>query len=297
MSQQPDSPSVFFSFMDRTPRALLPGKPPILHTLPCTPVTEMCPGRSYNGMPVTTRKYAKICYQFVARNANELSVLQDEVLEVAPRCRGGGGKRGVAAAAWHAWCISAGDRGRQTVVEVTQSQRPDGLRPVQHPGRGERRRARRRLQPGELLTEADAIFRVVCCGAERVKGTNTNLWLNWISVCVWAARLQDITSWYSAPWRQLQQGETQRQTWVNAWTNAPAQFVRLVLKAPPLRLRAAGMDEVNTELLLTIAANKSQPPVRKIRLERPPGIQVPLTYESNTEQVTAWLSSKGFSKP
>ncbi|CAG08771.1 unnamed protein product, partial [Tetraodon nigroviridis] len=57
------------------------------------------------------------------------------------------------------------------------------------------------------------------------------------------------------------------------------------------------MDEVNTELLLMITANKSQPPVRKLRYERPSGIQVPLTYESNTEQVTAWLSSKGFSKP
>lgn len=56
----------------------------------------MCPGRSYNGMPVTARKYAKICYQFVARNANELSVLQDEVLEVRP-CRRA--KRGSATAA------------------------------------------------------------------------------------------------------------------------------------------------------------------------------------------------------
>ncbi|KAJ8402946.1 hypothetical protein AAFF_G00362600 [Aldrovandia affinis] len=42
------------------------------------------PYRSSNGIydSVTSRKYAKIRYHFVARNANELSVLQDEVLEV-----------------------------------------------------------------------------------------------------------------------------------------------------------------------------------------------------------------------
>lgn len=60
---------------------------------------------------------------------------------------------------------------------------------------------------------------------------------------------------------------------------------------------AAVMDDVTTELLMTITANKSQPPARKFRIERSSGSQVPLTFESNQEQVTAWLNSKGFSKP
>lgn len=45
----------------------------------------------------------------------------------------------------------AGDRGRQTVVETTESQRTGRLRPVQHPGRGEDRGARGRLHAGDLL--------------------------------------------------------------------------------------------------------------------------------------------------
>lgn len=73
--------------------------------------------------------------------------------------------------------------------------------------------------------------------------------------------------------------------------------MRLVLDAPPLCFWAAGMDEVNTELLMAITATKTQQAGKKIRVERPSAKQVPLTYDSTTEQVTAWLSSKGFSKP
>uniref|UniRef100_A0AAZ3P9T0 EPS8 like 2 n=1 Tax=Oncorhynchus tshawytscha TaxID=74940 RepID=A0AAZ3P9T0_ONCTS len=48
----------------------------------CDSVTCVSCLRSYNGLASSSRKYAKICYHFVARNANELSVLQDELVEV-----------------------------------------------------------------------------------------------------------------------------------------------------------------------------------------------------------------------
>lgn len=59
---------------------------------------------------------------------------------------------------------------------------------------------------------------------------------------------------------------------------------------------AAVMDEVNSELLKKITANKNHPP-RKFRVERPSGSQIPLTFDSNPNQVATWLSAKGFSKP
>lgn len=59
---------------------------PLAHILFCffkhiNKLNTTCLNRSYDGMP-TTRKYAKIRYHFVASNATELSVLQDEILEV-----------------------------------------------------------------------------------------------------------------------------------------------------------------------------------------------------------------------
>uniref|UniRef100_A0A4W5K1H6 SAM domain-containing protein n=1 Tax=Hucho hucho TaxID=62062 RepID=A0A4W5K1H6_9TELE len=59
------------------------------------------------------------------------------------------------------------------------------------------------------------------------------------------------------------------------------------------------MDEVNDELLKRITSNKSQPPGRNFRVERPldSSSAPPLTLDCSPPQVTAWLNAKGFSKP
>ncbi|NXP26471.1 ES8L2 protein, partial [Scytalopus superciliaris] len=56
------------------------------------------------------------------------------------------------------------------------------------------------------------------------------------------------------------------------------------------------MDELNDELLKKITNNKIQPPHRNFKVEKPQEVFVPLTFESSTEEVKAWLEAKSFSK-
>nr|XP_046249665.1 epidermal growth factor receptor kinase substrate 8-like protein 2 isoform X1 [Scatophagus argus] len=157
---------------------------------------------SYNGMPLT-RKYAKIRYHFVARNANELSVLQDEILEVIEDDK-----------QWWKLRNRSGQAGYVpfNVLDVVKIEDPEGIF-HQHGYRS---------SPPGSLNHGDGFN----------KGRHKD------------------------------------------------------------RL----MDQVNDELLMAIAANKIQPPARKFRVERSSGVQVPLTFDSNPQQVIAWLSAKGFSK-
>ncbi|XP_035521446.1 epidermal growth factor receptor kinase substrate 8-like protein 2 isoform X1 [Morone saxatilis] len=158
---------------------------------------------SYNGIP-HTRKYAKIRYHFVARNANELSVLQDEILEVIEDDK-----------QWWKLRNRSGQAGYVpfNILDVVKIEEPEAVYNQQG----------YTTSPPGSLSHGDSFNK---------------------------GRPKDRT-----------------------------------------------MDDVNTELLQKITANKSQPATRKFRVERSSSSHVPLTFDSKPEQVTAWLSALGFSKP
>ncbi|XP_043562350.1 epidermal growth factor receptor kinase substrate 8-like protein 2 [Chiloscyllium plagiosum] len=56
------------------------------------------------------------------------------------------------------------------------------------------------------------------------------------------------------------------------------------------------MDEVNDELLHLITASKTKPPSRNFMVPKQSSIQIPLGYESNSDDVKSWLEAKTFSK-
>ncbi|XP_077451766.1 epidermal growth factor receptor kinase substrate 8-like protein 2 [Stigmatopora argus] len=156
---------------------------------------------SYNGMP-SPRKFAKMRYHFVARNANELSVLVDEILEVIEDDK-----------AWWKLRNHSGQTGYvpSNMLDVVKISQPDGIYGQQGYGAI----SPRSLSPGDNYSKG--------------------------------------------------------------------------------RHKDKMMDEVNSELLMKITANKSQAPARKFRVERPAATKLTLTEQSTPGQVKSWLADRGFS--
>ncbi|XP_029615382.1 epidermal growth factor receptor kinase substrate 8-like protein 2 isoform X1 [Salmo trutta] len=166
-----------------------------------------------NGLTSSSRKYAKIRYHFVARNANELSVLQDEVLEVIEDDK-----------QWWKLRNRSGQSGYvpYNILDVVKLEEPQGMAEPLY------------SQPYSPTSPSSSLGRGESFDMGRFKDSRTHQ-----------------------------------------------------------------MDEVNDELLKRITSNKSHPPGRNFRVERPSdsGSSPPLTLDSSPPQVTAWLNAKGFSKP
>nr|XP_046198917.1 epidermal growth factor receptor kinase substrate 8-like protein 2 [Oncorhynchus gorbuscha] len=168
---------------------------------------------SNNGLTSSSRKYAKIRYHFVARNANELSVLQDEVLEVIEDDK-----------QWWKLRNRSGQSGYvpYNILDVVKLEEPHGMAEPLY------------SQPYSPTSPSSSLGRGESFDMGRFKESRTHQ-----------------------------------------------------------------MDEVNDELLKRITTNKSNPPGRNFRVERPSdsSSSPPLTLDSSPPQVTAWLNAKGFSKP
>ncbi|XP_042157136.1 LOW QUALITY PROTEIN: epidermal growth factor receptor kinase substrate 8-like protein 2 [Oncorhynchus tshawytscha] len=168
---------------------------------------------SNNGLTSSSRKYAKIRYHFVARNANELSVLQDEVLEVIEDDK-----------QWWKLRNRSGQSGYvpYNILDVVKLEEPHGMAEPLY------------SQPYSPTSPSSSLGRGESFDMGRFKESRTHQ-----------------------------------------------------------------MDEVNDELLKRITTNKSNPPGRNFRVERPSdsSSSPPLTLDSSPPQVTTWLNAKGFSKP
>ncbi|XP_078271032.1 LOW QUALITY PROTEIN: epidermal growth factor receptor kinase substrate 8-like protein 2 [Rhinoraja longicauda] len=188
------------------------------------------PNGNYEAQGLPSKKYVKIVYDFVARNANEISVLKDDILEVVEESK-----------QW--WKL------KSKFDEV-------GFVPFNMlvP-----------INPEDIPSQPD-----------------------------------------KSPSGQWYKGETSaRGTGSTSSTRSlptPGHMRHGSHELPGLANRPFArdkehimnqMDEVNDELLHMIIGSKAK---RSFQLPKPSSVQVPLGYESNTEDVKSWLGVKGFSK-
>uniref|UniRef100_A0A096LPZ7 Epidermal growth factor receptor kinase substrate 8-like protein 2 n=1 Tax=Poecilia formosa TaxID=48698 RepID=A0A096LPZ7_POEFO len=205
----------------------------------------------------SNRKYAKIRYNFVARNPNELSVLQDEVLEVLEDNK-----------QWWKLRNRSGQSGYvpYNILDVVRLEEPEDPYPV---------------------TYQLCMYNVYCSpalrdDAEAATSIPVVSHAKILSICLPTELLHKRDSFKGG----IQKDKSES-------THTAKTTNRECLNQTPFC--SAEMDEVNNELLMKITANKNPPP-RKIRIERPAAPQVPLTSQSSPEQVTRWLNAKAFSK-
>ncbi|KFW09672.1 Epidermal growth factor receptor kinase substrate 8-like 2, partial [Eurypyga helias] len=187
------------------------------------------------------KRYAKIRYDFTARNANELSVLKDEILEVLEDNK-----------QWWKLLNRSGQAGYvpYNILDVVK------------------------LEELEQVCKRQARFQ----------------------------KLKEIKSVglggkgrHPQPAPAVCQPPNLRSSPFSSLPASKPAAVSLRTFIPDGKL-IHQMDELNDELLKKITNNKIQPPHRNFKVEKPQQVFVPLTFESSTEEVKAWLEAKSFSK-
>ncbi|XP_023364338.1 epidermal growth factor receptor kinase substrate 8-like protein 2 isoform X2 [Otolemur garnettii] len=174
---------------------------PLGDTLP--PVSTPHAHRGYQPTPAMA-KYVRVLYDFTARNANELSVLKDEVLEVLEDGR-----------QWWKLRSRSGQAGYVPCNMLAEARPEDAGAPFEQAGS-------KYWGPASPTHKLPATF---------------------------AGNKDELIQY---------------------------------------------MDEVNDELVKKISQVKAQPQ-RHFRVERPPPVHLPLSYESGPSEVRAWLEAKAFS--
>uniref|UniRef100_A0A8C4UQX2 EPS8 like 2 n=1 Tax=Falco tinnunculus TaxID=100819 RepID=A0A8C4UQX2_FALTI len=183
------------------------------------------------------KRYAKIRYDFTARNANELSVLKDEILEVLEDNK-----------QWWKLLNRSGQAGYvpYNILDVVKLEELEQVCSLMifnwQPAAGHNQ-----LLTMILSLDLPGILRMLCTSQDEPSQHAT--------CCQWCLAGRVV-------------GQAQ------------------CYKQQPL----------NDELLKKITNNKIQPPQRNFKVEKPQQVFVPLTFESSTEEVKAWLEAKSFSK-
>ncbi|XP_018411553.1 PREDICTED: epidermal growth factor receptor kinase substrate 8-like protein 2 isoform X2 [Nanorana parkeri] len=178
-------------------------------------------------LPAQPQKCAKIRYDFTARNANELSVMKDEVLEILEDNK-----------QWWKLRNSIGQEGYvpYNILDVVSTDESQVDGPYGKIGSNYREgNPRSPISPAYKLPSSYAGDK-------------------------WGSEM--------AGWSTNQ--------------NTKQQLIH-------------NMDELNDELLKKITT--TQPPKRNFVAQKVQQVHIPLNYQSDAEEVKAWLDAKGFSKP
>ncbi|XP_005996128.1 epidermal growth factor receptor kinase substrate 8-like protein 2 [Latimeria chalumnae] len=205
---------------------------------------------------VHQKKYAKIQYDFVAHNANELSVLRDEMLEVLEDNK--------------QWWKLKNRSGQAGYV-------PSNILDV--------------VKVDEMGGQVESLYSQAIPANQRYKGE-----MNPRGMAPSSPTYNQPNPMSPRGMASTSPVYNQPNPFAGDRRKPSIEIVGPRSPRDTKDQRIHQMDEVNDELLKIITSNKAQPGQRHFRVGRMQQVQVPLTFHSDPEEVKSWLEAKAFSK-